>query len=74
MTDQQQRAGETSDQFLEQLESEKAGLEAQVADPAFYSRERDEVRQKLERLGALPSQIEQMYARWTQLDAATKVM
>ena len=60
--------------LIEQLESEKAGLEAQVADPAFYSRERDEVRQKLERLGALPSQIEQMYARWTQLDAATKVV
>jgi ATP-binding cassette subfamily F protein uup len=60
--------------LIEQLESEKAGLEAQVADPVFYSRDRDDVRQKLERLGALPAQIEQTYARWSQLDAATKAV
>ena len=54
---------------IEELESAKAALDAQVADPAFYSQDRDRVRETLARVPQLTAEIDAAYARWAELEA-----
>jgi ATP-binding cassette subfamily F protein uup len=54
---------------IEQLEAEKAALDARVAEPAFYGRPHDEVRETLRLLQAMASDIEVAYARWAELES-----
>jgi ATP-binding cassette subfamily F protein uup len=54
---------------IETLESDKAALEAEVADPAFYARPHGEVSAALARLAELGAAVEAAYARWSELDA-----
>lgn len=65
-----QRELESLPELIERLEAEKSSLEAEVADPGFYAKAREQVQRKLERLGALPAEIDASYARWSELDAA----
>jgi ATP-binding cassette subfamily F protein uup len=53
---------------IEALEATKAALEAQVADPGFYSQPRDTVVAALERLAALTADIDAKTARWLALE------
>ena len=55
---------------IEQLESDKAGLDALVADPAFYGRDHGAVRDTLARVARLGDEIDAAYARWAELEAA----
>jgi ABC transport system ATP-binding/permease protein len=55
---------------LEALEARKAQLEAEAADPAFYSRPHGEVTQRLEELAKLQIEIESAFARWSELETA----
>jgi ATP-binding cassette subfamily F protein uup len=64
-----QRDLDTLPAKLEALENEKAGVEAAISDPDFYSRPQDEVNKQLKRIGELTKEIETAYARWTELDA-----
>jgi len=54
---------------IEQLEAEKAALDARVAEPAFYARPHDEVRETLRLLQAMAADIEAAYARWAELES-----
>ena len=55
--------------LIEKLEAERAGIETQMHDAAFYARSRDDVRGVLARFETLAAEIERAYARWAALDA-----
>jgi ATP-binding cassette subfamily F protein uup len=54
---------------IEALETEKARLEAQAGDPAFYSGAQDTVRATLARLEKIGGEIDAAYERWATLEA-----
>jgi ABC transport system ATP-binding/permease protein len=54
---------------LESLESERAGLQLQMADRKFYSREQAEVAAKLKELADIEARIEVAFARWSDLES-----
>ena len=54
---------------LETLEAEQSTLQLTISDPQFYSRPQNEVQQALKRIAELTQEIEQTYARWSELDA-----
>ena len=54
---------------IEALEADKAALEAEVSDPAFYAGAQDAVRATLARLEALGGEIDAAYERWAVLEA-----
>ncbi|NDF85732.1 MAG: hypothetical protein EB102_04355, partial [Gammaproteobacteria bacterium] len=51
------------------VERQLAALDARVAEPAFYGRPHDEVRETLRLLQAMASDIEVAYARWAELES-----
>ncbi|MFM7626725.1 MAG: ATP-binding cassette domain-containing protein, partial [Gammaproteobacteria bacterium] len=53
---------------IEELEAAKSALDAQVADPSFYSQDRDAVREALARVPQLATEIDAAYARWAELE------
>jgi len=55
---------------LEELEANKAQLQAEVSDPEFYSRPHAEVAAQLAALAELDGRIEAAFARWSQLEGA----
>jgi ABC transport system ATP-binding/permease protein len=55
---------------LEALDADKAALQAQIADPGFYSRPHTEVSASLARLASLEAEIETAFARWSVLESA----
>ena len=54
---------------IEELEAAKSALDVQVADPSFYSQDRDTVREALARVPQLAAEIDAAYARWAELEA-----
>jgi ATP-binding cassette subfamily F protein uup len=64
-----QRDFESLPAKIEALEAEKAALEAQAGDPAFYSGPQDAVRATLARLEATGAAIDAAYERWAALEA-----
>jgi len=54
---------------LEALDTERAALQADIADPKFYSREHTEVTAKLKALSDLEARIEVAFARWEELES-----
>jgi ABC transport system ATP-binding/permease protein len=54
---------------LEALESEQAALTAEIADPEFYSRDREQVSIKLARLPKIELEMETAFKRWAELEA-----
>jgi ATP-binding cassette subfamily F protein uup len=54
---------------IEELESVKAALDALVAEPSFYSGDRETVRETLARVPQLAAEIDTAYARWAELEA-----
>ncbi len=55
---------------LEALEAHKAQLQAEVGDPAFYSRPHAQVAAQLALLAQVDAQIDTAFARWSQLEQA----
>jgi ATP-binding cassette subfamily F protein uup len=53
---------------LETMELRKLTLDALVADPNFYSRDQNEVKNTLGELQALSEQIDAAYLRWDELE------
>jgi ABC transport system ATP-binding/permease protein len=54
---------------LEALESEQAALTAEIADPGFYSSDRERVAVKLARLPKIELEMETAFKRWAELEA-----
>jgi ATP-binding cassette subfamily F protein uup len=54
---------------IEALEAEKAALEAQAGDPAFYAGPQDAVRTALARLESIGGEIDAAYERWAALES-----
>jgi hypothetical protein len=50
------------------MESHKLTLDALVADPNFYGRDQNEVKNTLGELQALSEQIDAAYLRWEELE------
>ena len=57
---------------IETLEEEKAGLEARMADPAFYKGEGSAIAAATARLQELGERLEAAYARWEELEAVAE--
>jgi ATP-binding cassette subfamily F protein uup len=53
---------------LEALEAEQVALAAEIADPVFYTRDRNEVAAKLARLPTLEAELEFAFKRWAELE------
>ena len=53
---------------LQGLEADKARIETELADPAFYQRTAAAIPERLQRLEALNRELEAGYARWAELD------
>jgi ATP-binding cassette subfamily F protein uup len=54
---------------IEALEAEQAGLEARVADPAFYKENAAAIAAALDRVAAIERELLDAYARWDALDS-----
>ena len=65
----EQRELDELPKLIETLELEKSTLEAEIGDPAFYSRPHTDVTAALAKLTTLGAQIDKRYARWSELDA-----
>ena len=55
---------------LQGLEADKARIEAELADPAFYRQPPSTLPERLQRLELLNRDIEAGYARWAELESA----
>jgi ABC transport system ATP-binding/permease protein len=53
---------------LEAMDVERAALQADIADPKFYSRDHADVTAKLKSLSDLEARIEVAFARWEELE------
>jgi ATP-binding cassette subfamily F protein uup len=53
---------------IEALDAEIAALTAQIQDPAFYRQSAEAVTAANSRLAAAQAELEQAYARWTELE------
>jgi len=54
---------------LEAMDAERASLQADIADPKFYSRDHAEVAAKLKSLSDLEARIDAAFARWEELES-----
>ncbi len=54
---------------LESLETEQNSLQAQIAAPEFYQRDKDEIAKTLAQLERVGNELEQCFARWEELEA-----
>jgi len=64
----EQKEFEELPQKLEQLESQKAALEAEVTRPEFYAQAESQVRDALQALQALDAEIARAWDRWAELE------
>jgi ATP-binding cassette subfamily F protein uup len=53
---------------IEALEAEQHRLTSQMAGPAFYQQESDEISRSAGRLKELDEELRQAYARWEELE------
>ena len=54
---------------IEQLETRKAELEQEAAEPSFYQQEQQAVKALLDELAAIAGELESAYARWDELES-----
>jgi ATP-binding cassette subfamily F protein uup len=54
---------------IQSLESRKGELESRIADPGFYHGSADFIRDGLQQLQQLTTDIDAAYARWAELEA-----
>ncbi|MCP3851172.1 MAG: ATP-binding cassette domain-containing protein [Gammaproteobacteria bacterium] len=53
---------------IEKIETQQADLEAEIAQPEFYSQDQGAVARKLSELEAVNQQLETIYERWDELE------
>jgi len=53
---------------IEKIETQQADLEAEIAQPDFYSQDQGAVARKLSELEAVNQQLETVYERWDELE------
>jgi len=71
LTYKEQRELESLPARIEELESDKALLEAGIGEPGFYDQPHERVSATLGRLASLAQEIDDAYARWASLEART---
>ena len=54
---------------IEALESEQAGLHAQMADPVFYRRPGPEIALVTQRAEAIAAELDEAFHRWGELES-----
>ena len=54
---------------IEALETEQAGLHAQMADPVFYKKPGDEIARINKRADAIAAELDEAFHRWGELEA-----
>ena len=54
--------------LIETLETEHGELSNQMSDPAFYKKEKEEIKQIKARFDELIKEIDQAYQRWEDLE------
>jgi ABC transport system ATP-binding/permease protein len=59
-------------QAILELEAEQTQLQALLADPSLFQRDKNESSQTLQRLQALASELESAYSRWETLENSAK--
>jgi len=59
---------ETLPEKIEALENTQAELEAEIANPEFYQKQQDYIKQQLEALNQVQTDLENSYERWEELD------
>ena len=65
----EQRELAAAPQKIQQLESERAELELNIADPGFFTADPKRAAAALERLELLAAELENAYARWEELES-----
>jgi ATP-binding cassette subfamily F protein uup len=65
-----QRELDALPELIEQLESRKAELEAEVSSPDFYQQDHAVTRAVLAKLAELTEELETAYSRWQELDSS----
>ncbi|MDR0994623.1 MAG: ATP-binding cassette domain-containing protein [Verrucomicrobiota bacterium] len=58
-------------QHLTRLEEELEALHERMADPAFYKEAAADIQAATARSAAIPEEMERLYARWNELEAAS---
>ena len=69
LTWNEKREFETIEDRIHEAEERLRFLEEQVSDPAFYQQDRDTIAETLEQLEETRTEVEQLYDRWSELDA-----
>jgi ABC transport system ATP-binding/permease protein len=59
-------------EMIDELETKQASLTQQVSSPAFYKKDPLAIAKTLDELKAIESKLEQVYARWDELEALTE--
>lgn len=69
LSNKEQRELEALPGLIESLEAELAGLEATMADPSFYKRDKAEIGETASRADAIRGNLAESYARWEELES-----
>jgi ATP-binding cassette subfamily F protein uup len=59
-------------QMIDELEAKQAALNQQISSSAFYKKDALVIAKTLDELKAIEAKLEQVYARWNQLEALTE--
>ncbi|MBI1322526.1 ATP-binding cassette domain-containing protein [bacterium] len=69
LSNKEQRELETLPGLIETLEAELADLEATMADPSFYKRDKAEIGETAARAESIRGKLAESYARWEELES-----
>ena len=64
----EQRELDALPQQMEDLEAKQAALEAEIADPSFYSQDQEVVTERLAELAKATEALDAALERWTELE------
>jgi ATP-binding cassette subfamily F protein uup len=59
-------------QMIDELEAKQTALTQQISSPAFYKKDPLAIAKTLDELKAIEAKLEQVYARWNELEALTE--
>ena len=59
-------------QLIDELEAKQLALTEQISSPSFYKKDPLVVAKTLDELKAIEVKLEQVFARWNELEAVTE--
>jgi len=59
-------------EMIDELEAKQAALTQQISSSAFYKKDPLAIAKTLDELKAIEAKLEQVYARWNELEALTE--